>query len=94
MARERHTKGGVWHVERHGNACEKNRGGAVINIWRHLQTSDHLYFMCNKWLGDGDVHGYFSHYGSIWKAIGNFFTILHDFQKAVGYKIAERGNLK
>jgi len=65
-----------------------------IKIWRYLQTSDHLYFMCNKWLGDGDVHGYFSHYGSIWKAIGNFFTVLYDFQKAVAYKVAEKGNLK
>jgi len=61
-----------------------------IRIWRNFQTSDHLYFMCNKWLGDGDVHGYFSHYGSIWKAIGNFFTILHDFEKALAYKIAEK----
>lgn len=61
-----------------------------ISIWRNLQTSDHLYFMCNKWLGDGDVHGYFSHYGSVWKAIGNFFTVLNDFQKAIAYKIAEK----
>jgi alpha-amylase len=61
-----------------------------IRIWRYFQTSDHLYFMCNKWLGDGDVHGYFSHYGSIWRAIGNFFAILHDFQKALAYKIAEK----
>jgi len=60
-----------------------------IRIWRNLQTSDHLYFMCNKWLGDGDVHGYFSHYGSIWKAIGNFFAILCDFQKAIAYKLSK-----
>jgi alpha-amylase len=58
-----------------------------IRIWRDLQTSDHLYFMCNKWLGDGDVHGYFSHYGSIWKAMGNFFAVLCDFQKAIAYKL-------
>lgn len=62
-----------------------------IRIWRYLQTSDHLYFMCNKWLGDGDVHGYFSHYGSIWKAIGNLFTILYDFQKAITYKLSKMG---
>lgn len=61
-----------------------------LRIWRNLQTSDHLYFMCNKWLGDGDVHGYFSHYGSIWKAIGNFFTILYDFQKAITYKLLQK----
>jgi len=62
-----------------------------IRIWRNLQTSDHLYFMCNKWLGDGDVHGYFSHYGSIWRAIGNFFAVLHDFQKAITYKLGNLG---
>lgn len=61
-----------------------------IRIWRGLQTSDHLYFMCNKWLGDGDVHGYFSHYGSIWKAIGNYFAVLCDFQKALTHKLMER----
>jgi len=69
---------------------KKTDNEQFINIWRNLQTSDHLYFMCNKWLGDGDVHGYFSHYGSVWKAIGNFFTVLHDFQKAIAYKIAEK----
>ncbi len=61
-----------------------------IRIWRNLQTSDHLYFMCNKWLGDGDVHGYFSHYSSIWKAIGNYFAILSDFQKAIAHKLDEK----
>ena len=69
---------------------KKTDNEQFISIWRNLQTSDHLYFMCNKWLGDGDVHGYFSHYGSVWKAIGNFFTVLHDFQKAITYKIAEK----
>lgn len=86
-----------------GNDAQKAAFGAVKNleslvkeiddekftrIWRNLQTSDHLYFMCNKWLGDGDVHGYFSHYGSIWRAIGNFFAILCDFQKAIAYKMS------
>ena len=69
---------------------KKTENDQFVNIWRNLQTSDHLYFMCNKWLGDGDVHGYFSHYGSVWKAIGNFFTVLYDFQKAIAYKIAEK----
>jgi len=60
-----------------------------LSIWRNLQTSDQLYFMCNKWLGDGDVHGYFSHYSSIWKAMGNFFAVLCDFQKAIAYRLDE-----
>jgi len=69
---------------------KKTRDERFIRIWRNLQTSDHLYFMCNKWLGDGDVHGYFSHYGSIWKAMGNFFAVLSDFQKAIAHKLDER----
>ena len=60
-----------------------------IRIWRNLQTSDHLYFMCNKWLGDGDVHGYFSHYNSVWQAMGNFFAILCDFQNAISHKLSQ-----
>lgn len=61
-----------------------------LKIWRNLQTSDHLYFMCNKWLGDGDVHSYFSHYSSIWKAIGNYFAVLCNFQKAITYKLMKQ----
>ena len=57
-------------------------------IRRNHQTTHHQNFMCNKMLGDGDVHGYFSHYGSIWRAIGNFFAILCDFQKAIAYKMS------
>lgn len=66
---------------------KKTEDEQFIRIWRSLQTSDHLYFMCNKWLGDGDVHGYFSHYGTIWKAMGNFFAVLCDFQQAIAHKI-------
>ncbi len=88
-----------------GNDAQRAAFGAIKNleplvrevgdeqffrIWRNLQTSDHLYFMCNKWLGDGDVHGYFSHYGAIWKAIGNYFSVLCDFQNAITHKLMER----
>lgn len=33
----------------------------LLNIWRHLQTSDNFYYMCTKWFSDGDVHKYFNH---------------------------------
>jgi len=81
---QRAAFGAVKNIE---ELVKKTGDEKFLNIWRNFQTSDHLYFMCNKWLGDGDVHGYFSHYGSIWKAVGNFFAILSDFQKAIAHKL-------
>jgi alpha-amylase len=36
----------------------------LLHAWRKLQTSDHFYYMCTKYWGDGDVHKYFSVYDS------------------------------
>ena len=36
----------------------------AVKIWRYLQTSDHLYYICTKSWSDGDVHKYFSPYGT------------------------------
>lgn len=51
----------------------------LIEIWRHLQTSDHFYYMSTKSLGDGSVHSYFSHYASPYEAFINYMNILSDF---------------
>lgn len=40
----------------------------LINDWRKLQTSDHMYYMCTKWFNDGDVHAYFNPYESPYDA--------------------------
>jgi len=37
-----------------------NGNGHLLRLWRLLQQSDHLYYMCTKWWQDGDVHKYFS----------------------------------
>ncbi len=50
----------------------------LIENWRRLQTSDHFYYMCTKWFADGDVHAYFSPYGSPYNAYVNFSTVLSD----------------
>ena len=34
----------------------------ILEDWRKLTTSDHLYYMCTKYWADGDVHKYFSPY--------------------------------
>jgi len=39
---------------------KQNGNGHLLRLWRLLQQSDHLYYMCTKWWGDGDVHKYFS----------------------------------
>lgn len=51
----------------------------IIDIWRHLQTSDHFYYMCTKWAADGDVHAYFSPYESPYTAFLSYMNILQDF---------------
>lgn len=48
--------------------------------WLKLQTSDHYYYMCTKWFSDGDVHDYFTPYGSPYEAFINFMNVLADFQ--------------
>jgi alpha-amylase len=58
-------------------------GGAseVLDNWRRLSTSDHLYYMCTKWFSDGDVHKYFSPYASPHDAFIAFMNVLDDLAR-------------
>lgn len=60
---------------------------ALIEDWRKLQTSDHLYYMCTKWFNDGDIHAYFSPYETPYEAFTNFMNAWHDLK----YRLAEKG---
>ena len=40
-------------------------GGGLLNKWRYLTTSDHLYYLHERQGADGTVHEYFSPYGSL-----------------------------
>jgi alpha-amylase len=51
---------------------------ALIEDWRRLQTSDHVYYMCTKWFSDGDVHAYFSPYESPYNAFLYFMNAYRD----------------
>jgi len=51
-------------LERVGKVVIKSNDSQLVKIWRYLQTSDHLYYMCTKSWSDGDVHKYFSPYGT------------------------------
>lgn len=50
----------------------------LIEDWRRMQTSDHVYYMCTKWFNDGDVHAYFSPYESPYEAFMYFSNALKD----------------
>jgi len=50
----------------------------LLEDWRRLQTSDHFYYMCTKWLSDGDVHEYFNPHESPYDASILFMNVLND----------------
>jgi glycogen synthase len=43
----------------------RRAGGELLNHWRHLTTSDHVYFLHENEGEDNAVHNYFNPYGSI-----------------------------
>jgi len=55
----------------------------LTKIWRMLQISDHLYYCCTKWWGDGDVHKYFSCFPTAQDGFANFMSIISDFKARI-----------
>ncbi len=70
----------VYRLEDKVRAC-KNMD--ILKTWRRLQTSDHFYYMCTKWFSDGDVHKYFSPYGSPYDAYINYMNVIADFEQSL-----------
>ncbi len=66
----------------------KTKDSELLRIWKHLLTSDHYYYMCTKWLGDGDVHSYFSVHPTPFDAAVNFMAVLMDFKARVFRKLS------
>jgi alpha-amylase len=52
----------------------------VLDVWRRMLTSDHLYYIANKTLSDADVHQYFSAYGSVFDAFVRLHTAAIDLK--------------
>jgi len=53
----------------------------LLERWRKLSTSDHVYYMCTKFFADGDVHKYFSPYASPHDAFITFMNVLDDLAR-------------
>jgi len=66
----------------------------LIEAWRRLTTSDHLYYMCTKWFADGDVHKYFSPYDTPYDAFIAFMNVLQDLEQAVAQRGADRSPIQ
>ena len=58
----------------------------VTDLWRRFQTSDQVYYMSTKGMGDGTVHGYFSPYKSPYDAFISFSNALSDFKLRIEEK--------
>jgi len=67
-------------VKELGSLVKELNDEEYLKIWRYLQTSDHFYYMCMKGGGPGDVHSYFSPYGSPVEAFVTFYAVLADFE--------------
>ena len=55
----------------------------LLKIWRYLQTSDHLYYMFTGGGGPGEVHSYFSPFGTPMDAFVTAQTAIFDFENRV-----------
>ncbi len=71
-------------VYRLENSVRATKNTDILKTWRRLQTSDHFYYMCTKWITDGDVHKYFNPYGSPYDAYINYMNVLADFEQTLG----------
>ena len=54
-----------------------------LRLWRHFQTSDHLYYMFTAGGGPGEVHSYFSPYQSAADAFVTAQSLILDFENRV-----------
>jgi alpha-amylase len=72
-----------------GPYVKKTGDRGLLRIWKHLLTSDHYYYMCTKWLEDGDVHSYFSIHSSPFDAAVNFMAVIMDFKAQVFKRLSE-----
>jgi alpha-amylase len=53
---------------------------SLIHAYRHLQTSDHFYYMSTKQGPDGNVHQHFSPYKSPYEAFMNYMNVIADLE--------------
>jgi len=63
---------------------------ALLDHWRELTTSDHVYYIATKHHSDAEVHDYFSPYDSPHAAFVTAMTAIDDLQAHVDKALAPR----
>ncbi len=74
-------------LEKIGRKLMEHDIPAARRLWRYLQTSDHLYYCCTKHWSDGDVHKYFSPYGTPHEAFEGMMKVLTHLQYLMGREV-------
>lgn len=59
---------------------------AHAEAWRDLTTSDHVYYVATACATDGDVHEYFSPFGSPHDAFLTVMNVVEDFGRRLGIR--------
>lgn len=58
----------------------------MIETWRDLTTSDHVYYISTKCASDGDVHEYFSPFDSPHEAFLTVMNVVEDLSSRLGVR--------
>ncbi len=66
------------------NKTQEKKINSLLDSFRKLQTSDHLYYMSTKFWADGDVHAYFSPFESPYDAYIHFMNTMNSLKERVG----------
>lgn len=66
--------------------AKESRDVDLLEIWRTLGLSDHLYYIFTHGGGPGEVHSYFSPYGLPYDASVTYFSVLCDLH----YRLKKR----
>ncbi len=64
----------------------------LLTVWRHLTTSDHVYYVATKHHSDAEVHEYFSPYDSPHAAFVTLMTALDDLRAQVQRTLAKKNH--
>jgi alpha-amylase len=78
---QRAAHGAIYELWPAVDAASSRGRPELLECWRRLTTSDHVYYMATAALrSDGEVHEYFSPYGSAYQAFANYMNVVEPFR--------------
>jgi alpha-amylase len=73
--------------------AERAGRGDLLEAWRALTTSDHVYYMATKWLSDNEVHEYFCPHETPHQAYITFMRALGELRRRIDRAGGKRTSL-